>query len=66
MKIRRFRAKEVNGYLDFDIKFNKDLTFVTGINGTGKTSALNSISALIFPRLDYLSNTAFKELKPGN
>ena len=63
MKIRRFRAKEVNGYLDFDIKFNKDLTFVTGINGTGKTSALNSISALIFPRLDYLSNTAFKELK---
>ncbi|MCK4946328.1 MAG: AAA family ATPase [Spirochaetes bacterium] len=63
MKIKRFIAKEVNGYLNFDIKFNEDLTFVTGINGTGKTSALNAIIALIFPRLDYLSNTTFKELK---
>jgi predicted ATPase len=62
MKIKQFTAKAVNGYLDFNLKFNTDLTFVTGINGTGKTSALNSIIALIFPRLDYLAASIFKEM----
>lgn len=62
MKIKQFIAKGVNGYLNFNLKFNNDLTFVTGINGTGKTSALNSIIALIFPRLDYLASANFLEM----
>lgn len=62
MKIRRFIGKSVNGYLNFDIEFLDRLTFVTGINGSGKTSALNSIAALLLPKLDYLSGNYFDEI----
>ena len=62
MRITGFKGKDVNGYLDFDLQFYPDLTFVTGINGTGKTSALNSIIALLLPRLDYLAGDFFEEI----
>ena len=62
MKIRRFVGKSVNGYLNFDIQFSDQLTFVTGINGSGKTSVLNSIASLLLPRLDYLSGEYFDEI----
>ncbi|MEY8096320.1 AAA family ATPase [Falsihalocynthiibacter sp. S25ZX9] len=62
MKITRFRGSGVNGYLDFDLQFNDDLTFLTGINGTGKTSALNSIVSLLLPRLDYLAGDFFETI----
>lgn len=62
MKIVRFVGKSVNGYMNFDIHFFDRLTFITGINGSGKTSVLNSIAALLLPRLDYLSGEYFDEI----
>ena len=62
MKIERFIGRAVNGYLDFDIVFFDRLTFITGINGSGKTSILNSIAALLLPRLDYLAGEFFEEI----
>ena len=62
MKIKRFVGKSLNGYLNFDMRFFDQLTFVTGINGSGKTSALNSIAALLLPRLDYLAGEYFEEI----
>lgn len=62
MKIKRFIGRSVNSYLNFDISFFDQLTFVTGINGSGKTTALNSIAALLLPRLDYLAGQHFEEL----
>jgi len=59
MKIRKFRGAGLNGYLDFDLEFYDDLTFVTGVNGTGKTTALNAIIALLIPKLDFLSESDF-------
>ena len=60
MKIKRFIGRSVNGHLNFDIRFLDHVTFVTGINGSGKTSALNSIAALLLPRLDYLAEEYFE------
>ena len=62
MKIKRFIGRSVNGYLHLDINFFNKLTFVTGINGSGKTSALNSIAALLLPKLDYLATQRFEEI----
>ena len=36
MRIKHFRASKVHGYMDFDITFNDDPTFLTGINGSGR------------------------------
>jgi len=63
MRLNRFRASKLNGFLDFDIKFNKDLTFLTGINGSGKTTVLNAIVALITPSLYIIANTLFNTIR---
>lgn len=63
MKVKRFRASRVHGYLDFDITFFDDLTFITGINGSGKTTALNAIQALLAPDLRALANVRYERLE---
>lgn len=51
MNLERLQAEGVFGYLKFDIKFNEDITFLTGINGCGKTTALRLLLALTTPSL---------------
>lgn len=62
MQLKRFHGYGINGYLNLDLDFFEDLTFLTGINGTGKTSALNAIASLLMPRLDYLGSQTFEKL----
>jgi energy-coupling factor transporter ATP-binding protein EcfA2 len=62
MRLNRFKAEGVHGYLSFDVKFLKDLTFLTGINGSGKTTAINAIVSLITPDLSTLSNLRYESL----
>lgn len=56
MKINRFKMKNMHGYLNLEINFNSNLNFLTGINGSGKTSIVRSIYSLFKPSLNYLSH----------
>jgi predicted ATP-dependent endonuclease of OLD family len=60
MIIKKFLAKNVHGYLNYDIDFNDRLTFLIGINGTGKTSVLKLILGLISPSFNYLNSIEFE------
>lgn len=59
-EIRRFQAKSIYGYLDIDLVFFKDLTFLYGLNGSGKTTALKLMMALLEPSLAPLLSVPFK------
>lgn len=54
MKIRKLKAEQVHGYLPIEVEFCDDVTFLTGLNGSGKTSALRLLMALLTPNLEEL------------
>lgn len=60
MILNSFSAQNVHGYLNYDITFDKKLSFLIGINGTGKTSVLKLILGLISPSYNYLSSIHFE------
>ena len=60
MKLLNFRARGLNGYLNFDLDLSRDLSFLIGINGSGKTTVLRAIMALVGPDLSWLINTKFE------
>ena len=59
MKLTKFIGRAVHGYLYFDIDFFSDVTFLHGINGCGKTTALRAIVALLTPEMHWLSATEY-------
>lgn len=61
MIVKGFYAKEVFGYLDFKIDFNQDLSFLVGGNGSGKTTALKLMNALVNPNFKELVQIPFKK-----
>ncbi len=63
MRIKSFEAKSLHGVLNYKLKFDRTLNFLTGINGCGKTSVLNAIVALITPSLQRLSHLRFDSLE---
>lgn len=40
MKIKRFEVRGLNKHVSFDFEFHDDINIFTGLNGSGKTSAL--------------------------
>lgn len=62
MDLLKFSGREIHGYLDIDIEFNDQLTFLTGINGGGKTTALNCIVSMLFPKIQFLCDLSFMSM----
>lgn|GEM_PF-665377 len=63
LSIKSFTAQKIYGHLDFNIDFNDDINFLTGGNGSGKTTALKLINALLTPNLQDLLFIPFEKLK---
>ena len=63
MRLIRFNATGVYGFLKFNFRLNNQLTFLTGINGSGKTTALNALVALVTPDLSALSRIRYQKLQ---
>lgn len=63
MKLIRFKGNEVHGYIKFNIPFNKDLTFLVGSNGSGKTTALMLLQSLLAPSFEDLYSISFGKIE---
>jgi len=62
MKIKQVKIKGLYGYLDFNVNFNSNMTFLIGINGSGKTSVLNAITWVLTPSLKKLVDNKFEKI----
>ena len=65
MKLRNFQATDVYGFLNFNIHFSDTLNFLVGVNGSGKTTALRLIQAMLTPSLRDLLVIPFTQTTVG-
>lgn len=63
MRIKSLTALGVHGRHDFDIAFNEDITFLVGINGSGKTTALMLMQAVLTLDLYALLSIKFSKIR---
>jgi energy-coupling factor transporter ATP-binding protein EcfA2 len=63
MRLTRLTAADVHGYLPIDVEFFPDLTFLIGLNGSGKTTALRLLMGLLTPAVDELARIEFSEAR---
>jgi predicted ATP-binding protein involved in virulence len=62
MRILRFTGKKVYGFLSIDLNFNDDLSIVIGSNGSGKTTSVQLLQAILLPNFKDLFTIPFEQL----
>jgi predicted ATPase len=63
MRLISFSCKELSSFITREIEFFPDVTFLHGINGSGKTTILRAIASLLTPDPLWLSNATFQSLE---
>jgi energy-coupling factor transporter ATP-binding protein EcfA2 len=63
MRVKRFVGEKLHGYINVDVEFYSDLTFLYGINGSGKTTVVRLIHALLAPSYRVLLDTQFHRIE---
>jgi len=63
MRIDSLEVKGLYGHLNFKKRFHPYLNFLIGINGSGKTSALNVLAWTLFPSFRRLAALEFDEIR---
>lgn len=61
--IESLEIKGLFGYLDKEINFKKEINFLVGINGSGKTTILKIISAFLKNDVHFFENLDFTYIK---
>lgn len=62
MKITRFSASKVHNHYNFEFNFFPDLSLLIGINGSGKTTALRLIQAMLTIDVATLQTIKFSQV----
>ena len=62
MKLIRFKGENIRGYQLQSIDFRDRLTFLIGINGSGKTTVLRLLQGLLTPSYSDLSQIEFSTI----
>jgi hypothetical protein len=60
MQIIKFHCAKLNAFLKYDLTFFSDVSFLHGINGSGKTTILRAIASLLTPDPIWLFNTVYE------
>ncbi|PQJ46629.1 hypothetical protein BTN99_13460 [Vibrio campbellii] len=61
MKLNIVSIKKLHKYISTEIKFDDDLSIITGVNGSGKTQILKLIEATLRLNINYLYEIDFTE-----
>ncbi len=61
--IESFKIEKLWGYRDIDLTFNNDVNVLIGPNGSGKTTILNLLHAILSGDLRSLANINFEQAK---
>jgi energy-coupling factor transporter ATP-binding protein EcfA2 len=63
VRVIKFEGVKLHGYINVSLDFYSDLTFLFGINGSGKTTVVRLIHALLTPSYRVLLDTEFDRIE---
>lgn len=62
MKLKKMTIENLHGHYNYEVNFNRDITILFGLNGSGKTTILNILDIVLSGKIAKLQNYIFKEI----